>query len=359
MNKLIGHVVGSKSISCQCISFGSTVDELTNVSSAPDRWILPGILDLHNHGGGGGDVMDGESGIRQLAKTHAAFGMTGFLATTVTAEDDAIDRAIEAVNQVMFSRKSDEAKCLGVHLEGPYLSAFKLGAQPPKTRLVDAAKAAAWFKTGIVRVMTYAPEQDPDQVLPALAQRYDVRLQLGHTGCPYHLAESLLEAGVGITHLFNAMSGVHHRDPGVALAALNRADYAEIICDGVHVDPAAFHLARRMINQLYSVTDATAASGMPDGSYRLGSHEVEKVGCYVRLADGTLAGSAATAEGTVSNLLALGLDWLEISDFVSKRPASWIGYERGGEIRLGAPADFSVFSKDGLESVWIDGEQIR
>jgi len=358
MPEITGHIVTPEGLIEGSIQFGEAIESLTELTQIDDRIILPGIIDCHIHGGGGGDVMDGIDGIRALARTHAQFGLTGFLATTVTADDASIERVLEAAQVVMQSRGQSEARCLGVHLEGPYLSEGKLGAQPPLIRRVDAAKVRPWFETGVVRVMTYAPEQDPDGILPSLAEEFDVRLQIGHSGCDYHHACQLLEHGTGVTHLFNAMTGVHHRNPGVAQAALLAAEYSEIICDGVHVTEPSFQLAREHVPQLYSVTDSTSAAGMPDGEYQLGTHRVFKHDDVVCLSDGTLAGSAATAVVTVRTLRQFGLDWLEIAAMTSMRPASWIGLASQGSIAVGSAADFVTFRNEALESVWIDGQLV-
>ena len=358
MHELSGQLVTETGLTPVVLSFDERIIRIEQTDHAPAQVILPGVLDWHNHGGGGGDVMDGESGIRALARTHVQFGMTGFLATTVTASDADIEAVLEATAHVMAHRAGDEARCHGVHLEGPYLSDSKLGAQPPNTRMVDADRVASWFGTGIVRVMTYAPEQDPEGILPSLARAHNVRLQLGHSGCTYAQASRLLSAGHGVTHLFNAMSGVHHREPGLALAGLSCAHFSEIICDGLHVTEPAFALARRSIPELYAVTDATSASGMADGAYRLGSHSVEKRAGAVRLADGTLAGSAATAETTVSTLRAFGLSWSEIMLMTSKRPAKWLGLDADIGLQPGHPADFVVYQDARLANVWMSGQSI-
>ena len=358
MPELTGHIVTPEGLINGSLRFGTNIESLSESTQADDRIILPGIIDCHIHGGGGGDVMDGIAGIRALARTHAQYGLTGFLATTVTADDASIERVLEAVSLVMQSRDQSEARCLGVHLEGPYLNEGKLGAQPPLTRYVDAVKVRSWIESDVVRVMTYAPEQDPGGIMPSLAEEFDVRLQVGHSGCDYHHACGLLERGVGVTHLFNAMTGIHHRSPGVAQAALSAAEYSEIICDGVHVKEPTFQLAREHIPRLYSVTDSTSAAGMPDGEYQLGTHRVFKKDDVVCLGDGTLAGSAATASVTVQTLCQFGLDWLEIAAMTSMRPASWLGLQNQGAIALGNVADFVTFRDHALESVWIDGQLI-
>ena len=358
MPELTGQIVTPKGLINGTIVFSATVETINPVVEANELIIMPGMLDLHIHGGGGGDVMDGVPGFRSLARTHACYGTTSFLATTVTAEDEAIDGVLEAAAEVMSSRENLASRCLGVHLEGPYLSANKLGAQPPMTRNVNPEAVSRWFKTGVVKVMTYSPEQDLTSCLPGLALQYGVRLQVGHSGCDYHEAKSLFQRGIGVTHLFNAMTGIHHRSPGVAQAALLHADYSEIICDGIHVVEPSFHLAARHIPNLYSVTDSTAAAGMKDGQYKLGVHDVYKSNGAVRLADGTLAGSAATAEKTVQTLSAFGLHWDDIASMTATRPANWIGLHEMGRIAAGCRSDFVVYRNRVLESVWIDGNSV-
>ena len=358
MTELTGRIVTANGLVEGCLQFDQSIVSINEIASSDQRIILPGMIDCHVHGGGGGDVMDGLPGIRSLGRTHAQFGLTGFLATTVTADYASIERVLDAATQVMDHREPTDARCLGVHLEGPYLSDGKLGAQPPSTRLVDPMEAEAWFQHGCVKVMTYAPERDPDNVLPEIARAHGVKLQIGHSGCDYHQASELFGCGCGVTHLFNAMSGLHHRDPGVAFAALSTAEYAEIICDDVHVTEPAFQLARGRIPQLYSVTDSTSAAGMPDGEYQLGTHEVYKKNEAVTLRDGTLAGSAATADLVVKTLRKFGLDWVEIGLMTSTRPANWLGLDNVGQIELGALADLVTYRDGELESVWIGGSKV-
>jgi len=176
MPEINGHLMTANGPMAGVLRFGDTIESLSESQGVDDRIILPGIIDCHIHGGGGGDVMDGMSGIRALARTHAQFGMTSFLATTVTADDASSEQVLDAAAEVLSNREPQEARCLGVHLEGPYLSEGKLGAQPPLTRCVDAHRVEAWFRRGVIKVMTYAPEQDPDNRLPALAQSFDLKL---------------------------------------------------------------------------------------------------------------------------------------------------------------------------------------
>jgi len=185
-----------------------------------------------------------------------------------------------------------------------------------------------------------------------------VRAQIGHTLCSWEQAHQALYAGCGVTHLFNAMSGVAHRAGGAATAALAYADYAEIIIDGLHVDKAAFDAARRAIPNLYSVTDGTAASGAPDGDYRLGSLHVHKNNNRVSLPDGTLAGSCLTQRRVLSLLRKWGIEWHIIGGMVSAIPATWIGCDNLGVISPGASAHWLEIKEDVPVAIWLSGQRM-
>jgi len=299
---------------------------------------LPAPLDLHVHGGGGHDAMDGEAAIRGLLQASARGGTGALLATSVTAPFADIDAFVDAAERVMAAPEAGEATLLGVHLEGPFINPGRLGAQPPHAASLDVERLTRWLARPAVRVVTYAPELDPDGVVPGLAACHGVRAQIGHTLCRWSEARAAFAGGAGVTHLWNAMSGASHRDGGAAIAALAFAEHAEIIADGIHVERAAFAAARRAIPALCAVTDATAATGMPDGKYRLGSLEVEKRGERVLLADGTLAGSCLTERRALEVLRAWDVDWPDIVRLTSAAPARWIGAEGFGEVVAGARA---------------------
>lgn len=343
------------------ISGSTTIESIVprHESQHPERRLLPGCIDCHVHGGGGVDVMSGEGALREMLQVHASLGVSGLVATTVTASDHAINQVIDAATRVMAAPDPGSARLFGVHLEGPYLSPERLGAQPPETRLVEVDRVEGWFDSGIVRILTYAPEADPDHQLPALAKRYGVRLQLGHTNCSYAQAALRISQGQGVTHLYNAMSGVSHRGGGLALASLCHSEFAELICDGVHVDPPAVHLARKAISKLYVVSDATAAAGMPDGPYQLGALTVYKKGDSVRLADGTLAGSAVTGRRMVTLAREWGFGWQEIANRFSTYPAQWLQVDdQFGAIRVGAAADFLELDGETPVATWVAGQRI-
>ncbi len=331
--------------------------EPANRPTAP--FVLPGFVDLHVHGGGGADVMAGADAIRSAARAHARHGTTSFCPTSVTAPDAAIADFLDSLSEAATGPAPDMARILGAHLEGPFLNPAKLGAQPPFARPADPVRLRDWAVRARVRVMTFAPEMDPDGALLATLRPLGIRPQLGHTLCDYASARAHLETGCGVTHLFNAMSPLGHRGNGAAGAALAHAERAEIIPDLLHVEPGAILAARRAIPDLYGVTDATAGAGAPDGRYRLGSIEVIKAGGAMRLDDGTLAGSALTMDQALRNLVAIGLPLDEASRRLSSIPADWIGDPLIGRIRPGAHADLLVFDADlSLRQVVIGGADV-
>ncbi len=319
----------------------AAIDGAPTGAPAPP-FVVPGFVDLHVHGGGGADVMAGEAAVRTMATCHAAHGTTALLATTVTAPVAEIDAALAGIEAVRRHPGAGEALVLGAHLEGPFLNPDKLGAQPPFTRDPDPALVEHWCARAAVRVMTFAPERDPDEALLRALLAHGVRPQIGHSLCRDDEARAAIAAGCGLTHLFNAMSGLDHRAPGAVGAAFACAEWAEVIADLVHVAPTALAAARRAIPNLYVVTDATAGAGMPDGDYPLGRHVAMKRGNVLRLADGTLAGSALTMDRALRNLTGLGVPFDEAARRLSTLPADWLGLADHGRLAPGARADLVV-----------------
>ncbi|MCR9273700.1 MULTISPECIES: N-acetylglucosamine-6-phosphate deacetylase [Mameliella] len=343
------------------LGFAHRVDRIEGqpTETPEPPFVLPGFVDLHVHGGGGADMMAGVEAIRTAAQLHARHGTTAMLATSVTAPFAEIESFLGAVGSAMAADWPGAARVLGAHLEGPFLNPDKLGAQPDFAVAADVDALRRWLTLAPVRVMTLAPEMDPDDQVIAAAQAAGVRVQLGHSLCDYARAAACLQAGCGVTHLFNAMSPAAHRGNGLAGAALAHADYAEIIPDLLHVEPGAILAARRAIPGLYGVTDATAGAGMPDGMFRLGAQHVHKAEGAMRLADGTLAGSALTMDQALRNLVGIGLPLAEAAARLATLPADWIGHTDIGRIRVGAAADLLVL--DGaldLTRVYICGQPL-
>ncbi|WP_223478299.1 N-acetylglucosamine-6-phosphate deacetylase [Oricola indica] len=312
-------------------------------SVAGDNLILPGFIDLHCHGGGGADVMEAGDAPSRVARAHAANGTTSFLATTMTAPLGDIEAALISVHDCANNLRNNEAAILGVHLEGPFIDREKLGAQPDFAIEGDTALMERLMALADIRVVTCAPEADPDGAMTGWLRDRGVRVQIGHSSCDYETAAKCFEGGRhGVTHMFNAMSPLHHRAPGIVGAALAHADHAELIPDLLHVHPGAIRAALRAIPNVYAVTDATPASGMPDGDYRLGTQHVRKCGNGVRLEDGTLAGSSLTMHQAFRNLVKIGLSPEEASRRTSTIAAEYLGLGDRGRIVTGAVADLVV-----------------
>lgn len=314
---------------------------VTRIEALPDSdddhpHLIPGFVDLHCHGGGGRDVMEGGDALHEIARTHARHGTAAFLATTMTAPIEEIEDALAAVAQAMSRQAPDEARILGVHLEGPFISPDQLGAQPPFARPADLAVMQRFCDIAPIRVVTLAPEADPDGAVAGWLRSRGIRVQIGHTLADFETAAFWLrERADGVTHLFNAMGGFHHRRSGCIGAALAHARHAELICDLLHADKGAALTALRAIPKLYAVTDATAASGMPDGTYQLGRQDVFKLGNTVRLQDGTLAGSCLTMDTAFKNLLDLGLTTQEAVRRTSSIAAEYLGVRHANSVYVG------------------------
>ena len=323
--------------------------------------VLPGFIDLHVHGGAGADVMEGADAIDRITRLHARHGTTALLATTVTAAPADLRRAMGAVGRAMQARTPGGARVLGVHLEGPYINEQALGAQPAAARPADLAEVRELHALAAIRVLTLAPELSGHLEFIRELKELGIVAQCGHTAGSYEDGVCALIAGLrGFTHLFNAMSPMHHREPGIVGAALAHAQYAEIIPDLLHVHPGAIRVALRAIPHLYCVTDSTAAAGMPDGDYQLGTHRVTKCLGGVRLPDGTLAGSTLTMDQALRNLVAIGVDLDDAARRLSTYPADYIGERRRGRIERGCWADLVALTPElQLKAVHIEGEPIE
>jgi len=357
------HIEGGRIASIE----GLPVTEAAARADTRTPLLLPGFIDLHVHGGGGADTMDAGSAARTLARLHAQHGTTALLATTMTAPLSDIEAALHALAPAVAQRESGAARLLGVHLEGPYISPDKLGAQPAYARgaglegLLEGLLEEVLALNAIapIRLVTLAPEVGGMLALiPALVQA-GMRVQIGHSGATYEQAVEAMQQGAsGYTHLFNAMSAFHHRAPGAVGAALAHAQHAEIIPDLLHVHPGAIRAALRAIPGLFCVTDSTSAAGMPDGDYRLGRQTVTKCLGGVRLADGTLAGSTLTMDQALRNLVGLGLTLAEASARVSTHAANYLGLNDRGRLQAGAHADVVVLNATTLQlqQVCVEGE---
>ena len=360
MPDLVGRIVSPDGIRPGRLRFAERILGIEPADAAgADAIIVPGFVDLHVHGGGGADVMRGEADVRRLARFHAGHGTTTLLPTTVTAPDEDLLAAAEGVGAVMARPGPGEADVPGMHLEGPFISPRRLGAQPPFARPPDLALFEALRARVPIRVATWAPEEDTDLAFLHAATAAGCRCQIGHSdaSCEHTLA-ALAAGAAGFTHLFNAMRPFQSRDPGVAGAALLAAKRAEVIPDLLHVAPDAIRIALRLVPGLYAVTDAMEAAGSPDGLYRLGRHEVVKSGASCRLRDGTIASSVLTMDQAFRNLVGLGLPLEEAVRRTSTIAAEHVGLADRGRLEPGTRADILVLDADlRLRRVFVGGEE--
>ena len=344
------------------IGYGQRIQQIQEdpAASHSGLTILPGFVDLHVHGAAGVDIMQGGDAGVTVARTHARHGTTSLLGTTLTAKEPSIRRALAGLAGVIAERPAGGARMLGVHLEGPFLNLQRLGAQPPDVMTASLELVQSLHAVAPIRVLTLAPEVDGHLALIPQLKAMGIRVQIGHSAGSYEDGVAALEAGVaGFTHLFNGMTGMDHYKPGMVGAALAHAEYAEVIPDLMHVTPGAMQSALRCIPRLYGVTDATSATGMPDGEYALGTQRVFKcMGC-VRLATGSLAGSVLTMDQALRNFVGLGLDLADASNRLSLYPADYLGESERGRLAPGAWADMVVLNAE-LQpvAVYVEGEAI-
>jgi N-acetylglucosamine-6-phosphate deacetylase len=362
MSELRGILVTPEGSQPSALRFGERIEAVEPLPEAPQRYLLPGCIDLHVHGGGGADCMDGEEAIRQMARFHAQNGTTALLATTVTAPLSDIEAALVGIRAVIERPEPGGARVLGVHLEGPFINPNKLGAQPSYAIPPDLELMRHWMSLAPIKVVTLAPELPGALELIRFLAGQGVRVQVGHTLATYDQALRALEAGVAsFTHCFNAMTPLHHREPGVAGLVLERARWAEFITDGLHVHPATVRAAWKAIPEPYAVTDAVAAAGMPEGPYHMGRHRVIKRGEGVYLEDGrTLAGSILTTQQAIRNLVDWGYSLSQAVRATSATPAAYLGLAERGHLRVGACADILVLNVNlEVEEVYVQGQRIQ
>jgi len=337
----------------QIKSVGNGLSGGSDVVDLGDCWLVPGFIDMHVHGGGGAQCnTDDPDEVRTMARFHAEHGTTAMLATTVAAPMEELEVALRTIAACVGSGST----VLGAHLEGPFLSAERPGAMDPSVFLQPGPEALGRLLKaggGSVRMMTLAPELPGALAsIESLAEAGAVA-SVGHSDARYEEVAEAVRAGArSATHTFNAMRPLHHREPGVVGAVLDLAELnCELICDGIHVNPAALRLVLRAkgLQGVRLVTDAMQAAGMPDGSYRLGDAEVDVVDGRATIpGHGSIAGSTLTMDAAVANAVKF-LD-VTLQDAVlmaSGNPARVLGLENSkGAVAAGYDADLVVLDED-------------
>lgn len=323
----------------------------TQVIDARGLTLLPGFIDLHVHGGAGHEAMDATpEALAGMAAFYAQHGVTGFLATTWTDSRERILAALHAIQSAYEHRQQHPfdrggARLLGAHVEGPYLNPARCGAQSTThIRHAHSEEALTFLDSAPVRLMALAPEYEENQWLIGECVRDGITVSAAHTAATYEQMQRAVELGITqVTHTFNAMTGLHHRDPGAVGAALTMPELrCEVIADNIHVHPAVMKLIwlAKGADGVILITDAIRGAGMPDGDYPIDDRMIAIRDGVARLPDGTLAGSTLTFDRAVANFMAATGEPLErIWQTTSLNAARAIGETGLGSLEVGNFAD--------------------
>jgi len=316
--------------------------------------VIPGLIDVHNHGNSGADFSDGDyDGLKKMAAYLAANGITSFAPASLTLPYDVLEKAFATAKQLREEAPENHSRLMGIQMEGPYFSEKKKGAQNGeylKNPDFEGFKKLYDSCDGLIRIADVAPE------LPGAAEFIEKASKLctvsvAHTDAGYEDGKMAFEKGAThLTHLYNAMPPIHHRNPGVIPAAVeNRHVRAELICDGMHIHPASIRLAFAMFGgeRMILVSDALRCCGMPDGEYELGGQPVFLQGGVAKLADGTLAGAATNLYDCMKNAILFGISEEDAIRACTINPACALGVQdQVGSIAPGKLADFIICRKD-------------
>lgn len=326
--------------------------------------VIPGLVDIHTHGAHGADFSDGD-GLRTMARYLAKNGVTSFCPTSMTLGLEALERAFSGAAQYADNPEPDCARVVGIHMEGPFLSEKKKGAQNAEyLRDPDFSELLRLYNAsnGLIRIVDVAPElKDAAEFVEKASALCTV--SVAHTDADYDTAARVFDAGARhLTHLFNAMPQIHHRAPGVIGAASERGNVtAELICDGEHVHPSAVRMAFRLFpGRICLISDSLRTAGMPDGEYTLGGQSIYLKNGAARLADGSLAGSSVSLFDCLRNAVRFGIPEKDAIIAASLSPARAIGAEGEiGSIEAGKRADFAVCDDElHPQAVYIGGNRI-
>ena len=325
------------------------------VIDASGQIVTPGFIDIHVHGGKGRDVMEASyEAIKEIAKFVARYGTTSFLPTTVSASPDALVNVVKAVGAAV-KRRTDGAEVLGAHLEGPYISSQRPGAQDPdfiRPPSLDEFNEIWEASNRTVKIVTLAPEVEGAKRFIAKLRGLGVVASVGHSNATYSEVVETVKYGIRhAAHTFNVMRGFHHREPGVVGAVLIHDGLtAELICDNIHVHPTAMKIlvVAKGTEKVVLVTDAIQAAGMPDGKYRVGKRDVIVTNGVCRLESGELAGSTLMMNKAVRNMVkSVGIPLRIAIKMATINPAVVVNVDkRKGSLEPGKDADIVIMDDD-------------
>ena len=342
------------------------VDLLTNLENEEEFTIIdvpstykavPGFIDVHIHGVNGADVMDAtKEALDTMSSTLPKEGTTSFLATTMTQDTKEIEKALANVGEYLQGKQeTGKAEIVGVHLEGPFVNPDKAGAQPLKHIIdPDLPLLKKWelLTNNMIKLVTLAPERPGGLEMVNYLSTHGIVASIGHSDATFEEVNKAIESGANhVTHLYNQMSGLHHREPGVVGSVFLRDELkAEIIVDGVHVRPEMVHLAYKIKRKdgLLLITDSMRAKCLKNGGYDLGGQDVIVKDGKAVLADGTLAGSILKLGTALQNIITYtGCTLADAIEMASVNPAKQLNiFDRKGSLAIGKDADIVILDEN-------------
>lgn len=329
-------------------------DDAKVITLSPDYQVIPGAIDIHIHGASNSDAMDAtHDALSTMAKTLPKEGTTSFLATTMTQATQAIESALLNAGKYIENQTQENAEIVGVHLEGPFISPARKGAQPEDYIVdPDVTLFKRWqeMAENQIKLVTLAPEQPNGLDLAAHLRGTGVVASIGHSDATYDQIDEAIQAGTThVTHLYNGMRGLHHREPGVLGAAYLRDElYVELIADGIHCRPEMIKLAYDQITseRMILITDSLRAKWLEKGTYDLGGQPVNVDETKATLSDGTLAGSILKMNDAIKNTMKYtGCSMTDIIKMTAENPAKQLRiFDRKGSIQVGKDADLVILN---------------
>ena len=351
-------ITPDETIENKVLVFDHKITEITDeipansqVIDAKGCYVSPGLIDVHVHGSCGADTMDQSvEAVETISEGIVKNGVTSFLPTTMTMSAEDIYRALNVIRECM-NKEFDGAKVMGAHMEGPFINAVYKGAQPEQY-IVKPSYQFIENYTDVIKLVSYAPEMDEGySFTKEVKEKTDITLSMGHTNATYRQAMEAIEQGVShVTHLFNAMTPLNHREPGVVGAALTSDCYCEMIADKIHINKDLFQfvLDNKGNDKVVLITDSMRAGCMKDGKYDLGGQDVYVKDGAARLESGNLAGSVLTLNKAVYNFMQnTNATINEAIHMASLNPAKSIGIDSyKGSLEIGKDADISIFDEE-------------
>lgn len=321
---------------------------------ANGKMLIPGFIDIHIHGAMGYDFNDGsEKAVDEISRFTASHGTTSLLATTSTVNKDTAKKAIDVISKKL-NGNTPGAYIVGVHMEGPFFNPSALGAQNPQFVQLPSMENLEYMlgeNAHSLKLLALAPEQEGALELIKQLSARGVRTAIGHTAADYATALEAIGCGCNMmTHFYNAMTPLKHREPGVVGAAFDSKNVEiQLICDFIHVHPAALRIAIQNVgvDNVIMISDAISGTGLGDGKYDLGGLDIFVKDGIARIAEGNLAGSTLTLDTAMKNMVKIGYPIETVIKFLSENPARAIGVaDRKGYIKEGYDADFILIDDD-------------